>query len=185
MTSRTRLSRTDWIAGALALCAEEGFNRVAVEPLAARLGTTKGSFYWHFGSRDELLQAMLEAWEREHTAGVITDVEAREPADRLRKLVRNAFGLSSADADGRTERAVLAAADHRLVAPVVERVRRARVGYLEELFAATGLPAARARARARVAYATYLGSLQLGYPEPGAVTAEELIDEVVAVLGAP
>lgn len=185
MTPRTRLSRADWIAGALALCAEEGYARVAVEPLAARLGTTKGSFYWHFGSRDELLQAMLEAWEREHTALVITDVEARDPADRLRQLIQNAFGLGSTDADGRLERAVLTAAEQPLVAPVVQRVRRARLDYLEQLFAATGLPKQRARARARVAYATYLGSLQLGYPEPGAITAAELIDEVVAVLGAP
>ena len=29
-----------------------------VEPLARRLGVTKGSFYWHFPSRDALLQAL-------------------------------------------------------------------------------------------------------------------------------
>lgn len=183
MPPRTRLSRSDWVRGALAQCAENGFAAVAVEPLATRLGATKGSFYWHFGSRDELLAAMLAAWEQAHTQLVIAEVEARDPDDRLRQLIAEAFGLGSDRPDGRLERAILTAADHPLVAPVLDRVRAARLGYLEQLFAALGLPRSRAQARARVAYATYLGSLQLGYPEAGAVTAQELIDEVVAVLG--
>ena len=30
---------------------------VAIVPLARQLGVTRGSFYWHFKSRDELLVA--------------------------------------------------------------------------------------------------------------------------------
>ena len=45
---RARLSSADWEAGALDLLAEQGVSAVAVEPLARRLGVTKGSFYWHF-----------------------------------------------------------------------------------------------------------------------------------------
>ena len=52
-----RLSADDWAQAALDLIAEQGVSAVAVEPLARRLGVTKGSFYWHFPSRDALLQA--------------------------------------------------------------------------------------------------------------------------------
>ena len=39
-----RLSADDWAQGALDLIAEQGVAAVAVEPLARRLGVTKGSF---------------------------------------------------------------------------------------------------------------------------------------------
>ena len=34
---------------------------MAVEPLAKRLGATKGSFYWHFDNRDALIAATARA----------------------------------------------------------------------------------------------------------------------------
>lgn len=46
-----RLSADDWAQAALDLIAEQGVGAVAVEPLARRLGVTKGSFYWHFLAR--------------------------------------------------------------------------------------------------------------------------------------
>ena len=65
-----RLSADDWAAAALEQIAEQGVSAVAVEPLARRLGVTKGSFYWHFPSRDALLQAALERWETHEQAVV-------------------------------------------------------------------------------------------------------------------
>ena len=50
-----RLSADDWTREALAQMAELGVAAVAVEPIARRLKVTKGSFYWHFPSRDALL----------------------------------------------------------------------------------------------------------------------------------
>ena len=40
---------------------------VRVERLAADLGVTKGSFYWHFADRGELLEALLREWEEERS----------------------------------------------------------------------------------------------------------------------
>ena len=62
--------REDWAAAALAAIADGGLAAVAVEPLAARLGTTKGSFYWHFANRDALLAAALALWEETTTTDV-------------------------------------------------------------------------------------------------------------------
>jgi AcrR family transcriptional regulator len=60
----SRLSAEDWAVAALDVIAETGLASVAVEPLAKRLGVTKGSFYWHFPSREALLIAALERWEK-------------------------------------------------------------------------------------------------------------------------
>ena len=86
-TDRARLSSTDWEAGALDLLAEQGVSAVAVEPLARRLGVTKGSFYWHFPSREALLKAALERWEKLDEETVFEPLEGiADPAERLREL---------------------------------------------------------------------------------------------------
>ena len=59
-TGKTRLSREDWELAALDAIADGGIGAVAIEPLAAALGVTEGSFYAHFPSRDALIDAYLE-----------------------------------------------------------------------------------------------------------------------------
>jgi Transcriptional regulator len=82
-----RLSASDWAQAALDVIAEQGVSAVAVEPLARRLGVTKGSFYWHFPSRDALLQAALERWEEVEQEQVFGSLEeVPDPRERLRKL---------------------------------------------------------------------------------------------------
>src|SRR5690606_17996288 len=70
-----RLSAADWAQAALDVIAEQGVSAVAVEPLARRLGVTKGSFYWHFPSRDTLLQAALDRWEEVEQEQVFGSLE--------------------------------------------------------------------------------------------------------------
>ncbi|MGH8078705.1 MAG: TetR/AcrR family transcriptional regulator, partial [Lysobacter sp.] len=78
-----RLSAEDWAQAALDLIAEQGVAAVAVEPLARRLGVTKGSFYWHFPSRDALLVAALERWEKVEQETVFGKLEAiADPSQR-------------------------------------------------------------------------------------------------------
>src|SRR3954453_20888760 len=74
--AETKAGRQDWIAAALGLLGRGGIDAGRVEPLAEKLGVTKGSFYWHFKDRDALHLAMLETWRAETTANVIARVEA-------------------------------------------------------------------------------------------------------------
>ena len=53
---RITLTTEDWEREALELIAEQGVQALAVEPLARRMGITKGSFYWHFSGRESLLE---------------------------------------------------------------------------------------------------------------------------------
>src|SRR5260370_33233181 len=70
------LTAADWAGAALQLIAEAGLGALTVEALAARLGVTKGSFYWHFKGRSELLSAALDRWEQRATAEAITGLSA-------------------------------------------------------------------------------------------------------------
>src|SRR5688572_23888558 len=128
----TRLSRKDWIHAALTAIAEGGVAAVAVEPLAARLGTTKGSFYWHFANRDALLQAALAEWEEQTTTVVRSEILSApdEPLDRLRRLIARVVALAEQDAVGP---ALIANARHPAVQPILARVTEARIGLTVEL----------------------------------------------------
>ena len=76
------LTREDWISGAWDMLGERGMDGVRVEPLARRLGVTKGSFYWHFKDRGELLEALLNRWFSIWDDQMSADMEmAEDPAD--------------------------------------------------------------------------------------------------------
>jgi AcrR family transcriptional regulator len=156
---RARLSADDWAEAALDLIAEFGVAAVAVEPLARRLGVTKGSFYWHFPSRDALLQAALERWEAVEQQDVFGKLEAvSDPRERLGAL----FQMVAHEFKSHVVySALLKALDNPAVQPVIERVSRRRLEYLTASFRQTGLGRVEAQHRARLTYAAYVGFLQL------------------------
>ena len=163
--SRQRLTREDWADAALAAIAEGGLAAVAVEPLAVRLGTTKGSFYWHFANRDALLQAALARWEEQTTTAVISEISSvpEDPSGQLRLLIIRVIGMAEQDPVGP---ALLATAGHPAVAPVLARVTRARIGVIVALFEKLGFPPGEARSRALLAYSAYLGHAQIAHSTP-------------------
>jgi AcrR family transcriptional regulator len=186
--SRPRLTPDDWVAAALSAIAEGGLAAVAIEPLAARLGATKGSFYWHFANRDRLLEAALAAWERATT----TDVAARaraaapDPAGQLRLLITETARIAETD---RVGLALLASAAQPAVAAALERVTRHRLAILVTLFGELGLPPATARRRALLAYSAYLGHAQLSHTTPqllprAPAARHAYLDEVITTLTA-
>jgi AcrR family transcriptional regulator len=185
--ARATLTRDDWAAAALTAIAEGGLGALAVEPLAARLGATKGSFYWHFENRDALLAAALERWERDHTDAVHAEVEAAtdDPLDQLRLLTHLTTSMAERDRIGL---ALLATADHPAIAPVLARVTERRLVFLADLFGRLGFGRADARRRSLLAYSAYLGQAQLAHATPAVVprgaAARAYFDHAVAAVTA-
>jgi AcrR family transcriptional regulator len=131
-SKRRRLYAGDWAAAALDALAEGGLAAVAVEPLAVRLGVTKGSFYSHFPNRETLVAAALSLWEQQSTEATISTLEAEpDPIARLRMLFTRASERVGRDP---IEINLRAAAGHELVAPVMRRVMNRRITYTIALF---------------------------------------------------
>jgi len=179
-----RLSAEDWAQAALDMIAEQGVSAVAVEPLARRLGVTKGSFYWHFPSRDALLAAALGRWEQVEEEIVFGQLEAvADPRERLRAL----FQLVAHETKSHIIYSeLLKALDHPAVQPVIERVSQRRLDHLAASFRQAGLKSAEAQHRARLAYAAYVGflqlSLQLQQPRLQHDEYEAYVEHVMATL---
>ncbi|MCV2489055.1 TetR/AcrR family transcriptional regulator [Geodermatophilus sp. YIM 151500] len=72
------------------LFGERGYDGANLEDVAQRLDVTKGSLYYYFASKDELVTAAIETLGKEWTERLERLSEARDgsPADRLRALIR-------------------------------------------------------------------------------------------------
>lgn len=154
----------DWALAALHAMAEHGIKGIAVEPLAKRLGVTKGSFYWHFKNKAALTQAAVDLWESIGTAQVIERLsDVSDPREQLAQLL----AISIDDLTHlRGEAALMSAAQvgHPIIAPVYQRVSQARLAFLTEIMRAMNVPSP--NTRAQVVYAAYLGAVQLAVTQP-------------------
>jgi len=110
------LSTEDWEEAALDVIAHQGISQVAVEPLAKLLGVTKGSFYWHFSNRLDLLKAALKRW-RSSDRKIIEEqiLTIDDPLLRLKawfnlsaQPLRSAYRDLGYDADRARKQALLA-----------------------------------------------------------------------------
>ena len=164
------LTAADWAEAALQLIAEKGLSALTVNTLAERLGVTKGSFYWHFGSRSELLAAALQQWEERSTTDAMRGLDA--VGDRRRRLELMLEAASRPPRSRSLYAALAEAAEDPTVRSALNRVASARITYLEHCYAGLGLTPRRARACAVLAYASYRGLLQLAHEAPAALPAD-------------
>jgi AcrR family transcriptional regulator len=156
------LDRERWEQAALDALERGGLAAVAVEPLARELGVTKGSFYWHFANRQELIAGALRRWRVLHVEGPLEQLAGVEdPRERLRGLL----GRASAKPPSIFIR-LLDAVDEPAVRETVAAAAEARVAFIAEAFRGLGLTPARARRQAVLAYSIYVGLAHLGRDAP-------------------
>ncbi|HET6500021.1 MAG TPA: TetR/AcrR family transcriptional regulator [Amycolatopsis sp.] len=169
-SGRQSLSAGDWVDIALVALGEGGLAAVAIEPLAKRLGATKGSFYWHFANREALIDAALARWERLNTERVIVAVEASssEPVaeNRLRRLFKEVPAAGGGDD---VEVALLAEARHPQVSAALRRVAERRISYVTQVFVDLGFSHAEAQRRGLLSYTFHTGQISLLHADPDAL----------------
>jgi AcrR family transcriptional regulator len=158
-TGKMRLGRTDWVLAGYRALVRAGAGALKVEALAREMGTTKGSFYWHFKDMADLQAEMLAFWERLATAEITAAVQRSglDPRGQLLLLADmvavvpgpelGGVAVEPALRDwGRTDTNARAA---------LERVDRQRIVDLTGFLRAAGV--AEAEATALLAYAAVIG----------------------------
>lgn len=177
---RQNLTADDWAEVALDVIASGGIEAVAVEPLARRLGVTKGSFYWHYPNRDALVARALQVWERQETVDMIGRAEQEpQPRERIHTLFRTA-----ANTDARSERILLAlsGSKHDAARACVQRVTEAWRAYIESCYRALGMEAGEARNWATFAYSTFVGTVRMRRDNPDALPAGQQFNDYLRFL---
>lgn len=148
-----RLSRDDWINAGLQALLEFGPAAVNIEGVAQRVGATKGSGYWHFDSRDDLLTEVVQRWRHVHTHALMARADrAPDPQTKLEVLFRTIFERATT-----TNEARILLADNAVLQPIVAEIAQDRISYVADLVTRCGLPGPVARRRAETAYCTVVG----------------------------
>ena len=75
------MTRDEWIEQGFAALRDNGPGALALTPLAARAGVTKGSFYHHFSDQNAFLSALTGQWV-ERTAVDIAAALSKPPETR-------------------------------------------------------------------------------------------------------
>jgi AcrR family transcriptional regulator len=175
-TARPRVARRDWIEAAYGELARAGERGVAITALAARLGVTKGSFYWHFQDRPELMRALLDRWAHERTDEMLRLAlgSTTDPRERLRRI--QALGREVAPID----RAMRLWAQHEPAAEeAVRHADRALLGHIATCLEDLGFDEEEAHLRAQLMLRVWAG----GYLVPG--TGPDPRERMLEILLAP
>ena len=162
---RVQLDRENWIESATDVLAREGLGGLRIEVLAKRCGVTKGSFYWHFKDRQDLLTAMLEYWKE----GRIRDIEKTTSVTpgREREQLHFAIEVYGASRNRKGMAIELAVRDWARhdpqAATFVEAVDLYRLECTRKLFVAAGMTDAEAKSRSLLLYACVFGLSLMHY----------------------
>jgi AcrR family transcriptional regulator len=155
---RVRLESGDWLEAARNALIAGGIGAVKVEPLAASLGVTVGSFYWHFQNRDTLYSRLLDDWKTANSDAMVraAALEGATAEDRFQAFINiwvAEDGYSSAyDAAVRDW-----ARTSDEVRTAVHLIDAFRVSLLRGIFEGLGYDPDRAEIRARITYFHQVG----------------------------
>jgi len=175
----TTLSKQDWIEAAMQSLVEEGVSKLSIVKLAKRLKVTRGSFYYHFNSLNDLIDAMVKAWESD----VIDKgfAMARASADTANQEVRLLIEFVTRLTDRKDLVFRQWAAQNERVRQHMERLDTKRLAIMTELFQRLAGSREKGEAYANIAFYGYIGCLN-SYPRPSAKRQKALSLEILELL---
>ena len=162
---RSQLQRFDWLQQALEIFVKEGIDAIRITRLANDLGVTRGSFYWHFRNREDLIDSLVAYWKDKNTAALTASV-AR--ASSLVDGIFRFFEICIDDAlfDPRLDLALREWARRSpSIHQLVDDEDAARIEALCQFYRCFDYPMPQALIRARVLYYSQIGFYALGTRE--------------------
>lgn len=159
---------------ALAALIDGGIEEVRILKLAKTLGVTRGSFYWHFDSHKDLLDAILAEWRARNT-GVMLDV--LQHSQRLETGILDLFAVwvDHSKFDPHLDEAVRDWGRRSdAIAALVKTEDDNRIAAIAAFFERQDYPITEAFIRARVIYFTQLSYYALVGSEPDVKRMEYL-----------
>lgn len=166
MSTRPTLTREDWIQAAQRILIKGGIDSVRVDNLAKELNITRGSFYYHFKSREELLQSLLTDWRARATENIIQQLGSTQysPKERLQHLLGLPFRGSAAREAAAFEIGIRAwARRDPLARQAMDEVDNHRIHYIESVLKQMGYKEQHAHDTAALIYAYQL-SIAIVHP---------------------
>ena len=166
---RQTLSREAWIAAARKVLEKRGIAEVKIDGLARQLKVTRGSFYFHFSSLEDLHNGLLEQWRRDNCRP-FQDMRDAAEIDGLQFFT--AIVHVWVDEDPFSPLLDLAVRDwsrtSKKLAREVAEIDSLRISLLTRAFRALGYSQDESLVRARITYFHQIGYYTLSFKEDAA-----------------
>lgn len=184
---RRRKSKTpphQWIETARDFLISSGIESVRIDRLAKHLDVTRGGFYHHFKSREDLLEQLLQKWRRDcQFIPLLPEPQTPDEAfEFLHKLAEHLIREEQYDPGFDAAVRTWGRADP-VVARIVAENDEARLLKLKKVFEALGYDAEESDFRGRIFYMHQLGYYQLGVIETIEERLANLRSYVLALAG--
>ena len=162
---RNQLQRFDWLLKALETFVEEGIDSIRITRLANELGVTRGSFYWHFQNREDLIDSLVSFWKDKNTAAIADSVaQASNLADGIFRFFE--ICIDDSQFDPRLDLALREWARRSTeIRALLDGEDETRIEALRQFYLRFDYPMPQALIRARVLYYSQIGFYALGTRE--------------------
>ena len=164
-SERNQLSRFDWLECALEIFVNEGIDAVRITRLSEALAVTRGSFYWHFKDRQDLVATLVSFWAEKNTPGLIRAIEtAKDLEQGILGFFETTIDIEQFDA--RLDLAIREWARRETsIRKKLDREDSRRIDALSEFYKRCGFRKKEALIRARVLYYSQIGFYALDVTE--------------------
>jgi AcrR family transcriptional regulator len=182
-----KLTRAKLVDAALQLFSTSGYEHATVDDISHEAGYSKGAYYFHFSTKDDILLELLRIWTEGRSASLVRDEAASISPDELRQTLAGFFSYAEAP---RWPGVLLEFWAQAVRNPEVsKRLTQAYAGWRKEIAGAFdaaargGLRVESAEDAASVVLAAHDGfavQTAIGAPGGGGMSAADLADSIVA-----
>jgi AcrR family transcriptional regulator len=180
----TRHTKDDWIRAALDTLISEGVENVKVLVLSAKLETSRSSFYWHFESRADLLDTLLDHWRQTNTQAIVegASLSATSITDAIVNVYASWVGAGRFNT--RLDFAIRDWARRSgSVRRALDQSDNDRVEALAQMFQRFDYPVSESQVRARILYYTQIGYDALDQQESWETRISRVWDYLYCISG--
>lgn len=171
----SRLSQDEWLRAALQMLGErQDPGSIRIEALCQSLDVTKGSFYWHFKSRDDLLAQMIDYWSKRYHEQIHTGL-GLPPKDNPAAFLQAVIAFWRSDNFSDTDAAMRQWARHDTrAAKAIESADHLILAQFTEMFEGLGLDQSTAQTRAAILLALGVAAPYLSHIDVATAAASAL-----------
>jgi AcrR family transcriptional regulator len=88
VTKAPDVRRKELVEAAEKLFRENGWEQTSVSDIVRKVGVAQGTFYYYFKSKDEVLDAVLEHYLKDHLERAVREILSDDSIDAMQKLQR-------------------------------------------------------------------------------------------------
>ena len=91
-----KATRSKLVDAALKLFATSGYEHATVDDISQEAGYSKGAYYFHFSTKDDILLELLRMWTDDRTNALTAAVVDGEPEGTVRGMLEGLFSYDAA-----------------------------------------------------------------------------------------